>query len=98
MGGRVQRFADLLDELVERAGAASRCSAPPPASALLALAAQRALAGGHRAAERGWSTPRGVRRRAAVRRVSPARLSEALSSWNGAGAPAGALGELYRAL
>lgn len=97
MGGGVLGFAGLVDQVVERAGAREPVLGPVARERLLATAARRALAN---------ESPRAVARLAdaaqafvaelRLRRISPARLQEALSRWSAAGAPAHALGELYR--
>ena len=97
MGGRVQRFADLVHELGERAGVSQPVLGGAARDRVLATAAQRALAREpSRGAARLVGSAREFVAELRLRRVSPARLDEALSQWSGAGAPARALGELYR--
>ena len=97
MGGRVERFAELVREVVERAGVSRPVLGGAARDRVLATAAQRALA---REPSRGASrlavAAREFVAELRLRRVSPARLDEALSRWSGAGAPARALGDLYR--
>ncbi|HXW58294.1 MAG TPA: hypothetical protein VEJ23_02325, partial [Solirubrobacteraceae bacterium] len=98
MGGRVQRFGDLVGELAELAGADTPLLGAAARDRVLATAAQRALGreptrGGGGLVEAAGELVAELR----LRRISPARLDDALCRWEAAGTPACGLGELYRA-
>jgi ATP-dependent helicase/DNAse subunit B len=99
VGVRVERFADLIDEAVERAGLRE-----PVLGAVARERVLEALAGRTSIARAdGAPVAPGVVRALAdfldelqVRRVSPARLSQALSAWLAADRSAASQGELGR--
>ncbi len=96
LGARVERFDGLIEEIARRSGTAGAAIGPVARERILVLAAMRA----------GMPEPGpGLIRAAAsliadmrVRRVTPARLSQALAQAGaGPGTPAGSLGLLYQA-
>ncbi|HWX51666.1 MAG TPA: hypothetical protein VNY34_00145, partial [Solirubrobacteraceae bacterium] len=92
MGVRVERFDDLIGETVRRAGVTE--------SLLGALARERLLEALASRSQNAPATPGFVRAlgklfaELQVRRVSPARLNQALASWREADGPAASAGEL----
>ncbi len=96
LGARVERFEGLIEEIVRRAGMAGSAIGPVARERILLLAATRA----------GMPEPGPGLIRAAgsliadlrVRRVTPARLSQALAQSGAApGSPAASVGLLYQA-
>ncbi len=96
LGARVQRFSDLVDEVVRRSGVHEPALGAVARERVLAVAAQRALGrDSTRAGARLVPSAQAFVAELRLRRVSPARLRQALSQWAGATAPTRALGELY---
>jgi len=101
MGARVERFDGLIDEAVRRAGLGEQALGSLARERVLARIAAAAPAAAPGTASSGYLRAlAGVLSELQLRRVSPARLREALARWadsDGEGASAAGLGAMYEA-